>query len=162
EVSTLPLTDEAASPAATLGAETQRPRAAPSLWITAERRPQLEALFADARFEPNVSAPAEYAKPWTQEAALVELIRGRLEALGPVPVAALAAWLGISHSQVDFALAALQAEGFAMRGRFSPGAFDEEWCDRRLLARIHRYTVKRLRAEIEPVLAKDFMRFLLE
>jgi ATP-dependent Lhr-like helicase len=49
-----------------------------------------------------------------------------------------------------------------MRGRFSPGAFDEEWCDRRLLARIHRYTVKRLRAEIEPVLAKDFMRFLFE
>ena len=60
------------------------------------------------------------------------------------------------------ALAALQAEGFAMRGRFTPGVIDEEWCDRRLLARIHRYTVKRLRAEIEPVQARDFLRFLFE
>ncbi len=46
---------------------------------------------------------------------------------------------------------ALQAEGFAMRGQFTPGVTEEEWCERRLLARIHRYTVKRLRAEIEPV-----------
>ena len=49
-----------------------------------------------------------------------------------------------------------------MRGRFTPGAFEEEWCERRLLARIHRYTVKRLRAEIEPVAARDFLRFLFE
>ena len=49
-----------------------------------------------------------------------------------------------------------------MRGRFTPGATDEEWCERRLLARIHRYTVKRLRAEIEPVQARDFLRFLFE
>ena len=59
------------------------------------------------------------------------------------------------------ALAALEAEGFAMRGRFTPGSAGEEWCERRLLARIHRYTVKRLRAEIEPVAARDFLRFLL-
>jgi ATP-dependent Lhr-like helicase len=49
-----------------------------------------------------------------------------------------------------------------MRGRFSPDATDVEWCERRLLARIHRYTVKRLRAEIEPVQARDFQRFLFE
>jgi ATP-dependent Lhr-like helicase len=47
-----------------------------------------------------------------------------------------------------------------MRGRFRPDAREEEWCERRLLARIHRYTLKRLRAEIEPVAAADFMRFL--
>jgi ATP-dependent Lhr-like helicase len=47
-----------------------------------------------------------------------------------------------------------------MRGRFTAGANTEEWCDRRLLARIHNYTVKRLRAEIEPVAARDFLRFL--
>ncbi len=47
-----------------------------------------------------------------------------------------------------------------MRGRFTPGAAVEEWCERRLLARIHRYTIKRLRAEIEPVAARDFLRFL--
>ncbi len=49
-----------------------------------------------------------------------------------------------------------------MRGRFSPGATEEEWCERHLLARIHRYTVKRLRREIEPVERHDFMRFLFE
>ena len=47
-----------------------------------------------------------------------------------------------------------------MRGRFSAGATDDEWCERRLLARIHHYTIKRLRAEIEPVAARDFIRFL--
>ena len=47
-----------------------------------------------------------------------------------------------------------------MRGRFTPDAPADEWCERRLLARIHRYTVKRLRAEIEPVAARDFLRFL--
>jgi len=132
------------------------------LWITAERRPQFEALFPDARFEPDVATPAEYAKAWAPDAALVEIVRGRLEGSGPVTAAALAESLGVERGQVDIALAALQSEGFAMRGRFSPGVTDEEWCDRRLLARIHRYTVKRLRAEIEPVLAKDFMRFLFE
>ena len=59
------------------------------------------------------------------------------------------------------ALTALQAEGFVMRGRFTPNAVEEEWCERRLLARINRYTVKRLRAEIEPVSTRDFLRFLL-
>jgi ATP-dependent Lhr-like helicase len=48
-----------------------------------------------------------------------------------------------------------------MRGRFRVGAQEEEWCDRRLLARIHRYTLDRLRSEIEPVSAQDLMRFLL-
>src|ERR1700730_1652945 len=59
------------------------------------------------------------------------------------------------------ALMALETEGFAMRGRFSPEASTEEWCERRLLARIHSYTVKSLRAEIEPVSARDFLRFLI-
>ena len=75
---------------------------------------------------------------------------------------ALAAPLGLAPAEVAAALAALEAEGFAMRGRFTPGAEAEEWCERRLLARIHRYTVKRLRAEIEPVAARDFLRFLLD
>ena len=66
-------------------------------------------------------------------------------------------------ARIDAALAALQAEGFAMRGAFTPEATAaSEWCERRLLARIHRYTVKRLRAEIEPIEARDFLRFLFE
>ncbi len=89
------------------------------------------------------------------------MLRGRLEGLGPVTEAALAAPLGLAASSISAALAALESEGFAMRGRFTPGGEAEEWCERRLLARIHRYTVKRLRAEIEPVAARDFLRFLL-
>ena len=57
-------------------------------------------------------------------------------------------------------LLALEAEGAVLRGWFSPGGVEEEWCDRRLLARIHRATLQRLRAEIQPVSPSDFMRFL--
>jgi len=81
-----------------------------------------------------------------------------------VTAPALAALTGLAPSRVDAALAALEAEGFAMRGLYTPGASANvpEWCERRLLARIHRYTVKRLRAEIEPIEARDFLRFLFE
>jgi ATP-dependent Lhr-like helicase len=114
-----------------------------SLWVAVERR---------GLFEP---APVS-------DEALVDIVRGRLEGLGPVTAPALAEPLAVAVSRIDSALAALQGEGFAMRGRFTPAALDEEWCERRLLARIHRYTVKRLRAEIEPVPARDFLRFLFE
>jgi ATP-dependent Lhr-like helicase len=60
------------------------------------------------------------------------------------------------------ALGALESEGFALRGRFNPDAARDEWCERRLLARIQNYTVKRLRAEIEPVAARDYLRFLIK
>ncbi len=66
----------------------------------------------------------------------------------------------MGEGDADLALAALEREGVVLRGRFTPGATTLEWCDRRLLARIHRYTLDRLRAEIEPVSAADFMRFL--
>jgi ATP-dependent Lhr-like helicase len=94
--------------------------------------------------------------------ALVEILRGRLEGLGPVSAEALAAPLGLAADDIAYALGALEAEGFALKGRFTDGAESEEWCERRLLARVHRYTVNRLRAEIEPVAAKDFLRFLFE
>ena len=136
--------------------------ASQALWVTAERRPMFDALFPGAVFDPDVATPSQYEKSWVADEAIVEIVRGRLEGLGPVTATALAASLGVPLSQIDIALAALQGEGFAMRGRFTPGVPEEEWCERRLLARIHRYTVKRLRAEIEPVLAKDFMRFLFE
>lgn len=89
----------------------------------------------------------------------VALLRGRLEALGPQRAEALAQPLSLSAAEAATALAALEAEGSVLRGHFEPGE-GEQWCDRRLLARIHRYTVQRLRAEIEPVPARDFLRFL--
>jgi ATP-dependent Lhr-like helicase len=133
-----------------------------ALWIAAERVPVFRALWPDARLEPAVAAPeAIGAEPWSREEALVEIVRGRLEGLGPVTVPALAAPLGLDRDEIAAALTALQTQGAIMRGRYTPGAAEDEWCERGLLARIHRYTVKRLRAEIEPVAARDFLRFLL-
>jgi ATP-dependent helicase Lhr and Lhr-like helicase len=132
------------------------------LWVAAERLPQFRAVWPGAKLDPPISAPASYAdRDWPRDEALIEILRGRLEGLGPVTEEALAAPLGISQREISAALTTLEVEGFAMRGRFTPGAPTEEWCERRLLARIHRYTVGRLRAEIQPVAARDFLRFLL-
>src|SRR2546426_2682864 len=123
----------------------------------------LEAVFPGAKCEPALTVPErDRAKAWTREDAVRELARGRLEAVGPTTAADIARSLGIPAGDVDFALGALEHEGFVLRGRFTPGVVQLEWCERRLLARIHRYTLDRLRQEIEPVTAADFMRFLLE
>src|SRR5215469_7588405 len=133
------------------------------LWVTAERLPMLRALYPAASTTPAVSTPTAQRQEWSAESALIEVVRGRLEGSGPTTATALAASLGLSAARIDAALTALQTEGFAMRGPFtSPGKDPNEWCERRLLARIHRYTVKRLRAEIEPIEARDFLRFLFE
>ena len=134
-----------------------------TLWLTAERLPLFRALFPQAAIQPHVDVPAVYDKQWTREDALVEVVRGRLEGVGPITSANIAASVGLPVPAIDAALAVLQAEGFAMHGQFSPQTTAQgEWCERRLLARIHRYTVKRLRSEIEPVEARDFRRFLFE
>jgi ATP-dependent Lhr-like helicase len=133
-----------------------------AVWIAAERVPQLAAIWPEAPLEPDIEAPAALAgRAWSREDALVEIVRGRLEGLGPITEAALARSIGVEATEMAAALVALQTEGFAMRGRFTPGAVDDEWCERGLLARINRYTVKRLRAEIEPVSAQVLLRFLL-
>src|SRR5439155_10020648 len=101
------------------------------------------------------------AQAWTREEAVRELVRGRLEVVGPTTAEGVARARGVPVGDVDFALGALEHAGFVLRGRFAPGVADLEWCERRLLARIHRYTLDRLRKEIEPVTVADFMRFLL-
>jgi ATP-dependent Lhr-like helicase len=134
-----------------------------AIWVAAERLPEFAAVHPGASLSPQVAAPAEYAaKTWTREEALVEIVRGRLEGLGPATAQMLADSIGVKAAEVDQALLALEAEGFVMRGSFTAGGAATEWCERRLLARITRYTVKRLRQEIEPVGAADFMRFLLD
>jgi ATP-dependent helicase Lhr and Lhr-like helicase len=132
-----------------------------TLWIAAERLPEFQALWPQAKIDPAISAPnGKSVRTWSREEALVEIVRGRLEGEGPTTQDALSSALGAEPNEIASALVALETEGFAMRGRFVPGAAVEEWCERRLLARIHSYTVKRLRAEIEPVAARDFLRFL--
>ena len=137
------------------------PRHGQDLWIAAERLPQFRSVYPDAELAPAIDPPQEFAaRVWTREDALVEIVRGRLEGLGPVTADALAQPMQLPAADVECALTRLIVEGVVMRGTFTPGAMQTEWCDRSLLARIHRYTVKRLRQEIEPVSSQDFMRFL--
>jgi ATP-dependent Lhr-like helicase len=133
----------------------------PRLWVAAERLPQLLAIHPGVALEPAITAPPRLARDWPREEALVEIVRGRLEGLGPVTADLMAASLGVRRSAIETALASLETEGFVFRGRFTPGRGEEEWCERRLLARIHRYTLDRLRREIEPVSQSDYLRFLL-
>jgi ATP-dependent Lhr-like helicase len=121
------------------------------------------ATAPDAAVSPSIVPPARYAEPdWSREEAVVSLLRGRLEAVGPAEPGELADSLGIARNEADVALLALEAEGGVLRGSFTPGVREPQWCNRRLLARIHRYTLNRLRAEIRPVSAADFIRFLFE
>ena len=139
--------------------EARRAAVVKDLWIAAERWPQVRAVHPEA---PEMVLPERLAsREWTPETAMVELIRGRMEGVGPTTAEALARSAGVARSVIDLALAALEGEGFVLRGRFHPGLGEEEWCERRLLARIHRYTLDRLRREIEPVTQADFVRFLL-
>src|SRR6059036_275293 len=133
------------------------------LWVATERLPMVQAAFPGARNEPAVTPPErELAKAWNREDAIRELVRGRLEVVGPTTTPDLADALGVPQVDIEIALGALEHEGFALRGRFSAGIEGTEWCERRLLARIHRYTLDRLRKEIEPVAAADFLRFLFK
>jgi ATP-dependent Lhr-like helicase len=130
-------------------------------WIAAERLNQLRAIYPNAELNPQIEPPASYATDtWTFEDALVEVLRGRLDSVGPATVAQLAEGFSLSANRIERGLARLEGEGFAMQGQFTPDRNELEWCSRRLLARIHSYTLNRLRKEIEPVSAADFMRFL--
>jgi ATP-dependent Lhr-like helicase len=137
-------------------------RSARGLWVTAERLPLLQCVAPGAPMQPAITPPADAEQPADRDAALRELLRSRLGGLGPVTVVQLAAPLFLPVADVEVALLALQAEGSVLQGRFTPGTTALEWCERHLLARIHRYTLKRLRHEIEPVEPRDFVRFLFE
>ena len=132
------------------------------LWVAAERLPQLQPNYLNAHLEPQIVAPESVSRmAWTPEDALVEIIRGRLEGSGPVTIPQLMNSSGLSKLEIETALLRLEGEGFVIRGKFTPGITETEWSARRLLARIHSYTLNRLRQEIEPVASSDFIRFLL-
>jgi len=131
------------------------------LWVAAERFTEFKALFPNAAVT-GATIAASSGTAVSAEGALVEILRGRLDGTGPATAPQLAESLGLSVTSVEAALLRLEAEGFVLRGHFSSGVDDTEWCARRLLARIHRYTLDRLRREIEAVSATDFIRFLLD
>ena len=138
------------------------PGGGPVLWCAAERLAEIEAALGGGRADPPLALPEELRTASGRDAALAELLRARLGCLGPVTAARLASDLGLTAVDVDVALVGLEAEGCVLRGRFTPDAASIEWCERRLLARIHRYTLGRLRREIEPVSRAEFVRFLFE
>ena len=140
---------------------TQLVLAEKTFWVAAEQLPMLQTVYPEARLEPHLAAPESVqGKTWERADAIRELLRGRMEVCGPITARELIDLLGLSRSEIDAALLALEAEGFALRGKFHADATEQEWCDRRLLARIHRLTIDRLRAEIQPVSPQDFYRFL--
>jgi ATP-dependent helicase Lhr and Lhr-like helicase len=131
-------------------------------WVAAERLPMLQAVYPGCDVEPGLTAPrAEQERDWPRASAVRELVRGRMEVIGPITASALVKFFQLPPQDIEGALLALETEGFVLRGKFHPGAQEIEWCDRRLLARIHRLTINRLRAEIQPVSIAEFQRFLL-
>ena len=132
-----------------------------TLYSAAERLPMLRAIYPNAACQPELVLPESMdAKTWERVDAIRELLRGRMEVCGPITASELAETLVLKQPEIDSALLALEAEGFVLRGKFRPDVAEQEWCDRRLLARIHRLTIDRLRAEIQPVSIHDFYRFL--
>ena len=128
-----------------------------TLWVTAERLAEFRLAFPGG--VPAAELVELPTKIHNAADALIEICRGRLEALGPVTASELALPLGLNPDALMTPLVALEQRGVIMRGRYSDLTSDQ-WCERRLLARIHRYTLGRLRAEIEPVRVADYQRFL--
>ncbi len=133
-----------------------------ALWLPIERLALLQSIYPSSHCEPVLKPLPGFDQHSSEDDALVELIRARLTGFGPLPVPLIARPLALPASAVALALTRLESEGYVLRGRFTLGAREDEWCERHLLARIHRYTVKRLRREIEPVERADFMRFLFD
>ncbi|MEZ4373298.1 MAG: DEAD/DEAH box helicase [Polyangiaceae bacterium] len=142
-------------------------RAGRGLWIAVERLVELRAAYPGAAETPLINVPQKLVPnvQRSREEILVELVRGQVECRGPIRAATLAHDLALPAEDVELALLTLETEGFVLRGSFTRQSGEQreghEWCERGLLARIHRYTLARLRSEIEPVQQTDFMRFLL-
>ena len=136
-----------------------------TLWVPTERLELIRCLYPEGTVDPPLPEIGQ-PRPDGREAAATELLRGWLESTGPDTAGALAARLAMPGALVDAGLARLEGEGQVLRGRFTGSGLrgrndaEVEWCNRRVLARIHRLTLGRLRREIEPVSSADFIRFL--
>jgi ATP-dependent Lhr-like helicase len=128
-------------------------------WVAAEKARSFCLLFPSAQFEhPLPEVPGE---PPSCDDAL-SLVQGWMSHLGPTSAGRISRMLGIGENEIEKALLRMEASGTILRGKFTdPKVADTEWCDRRLLARIHRLTVATLRKQIEPVTQAQFMRWLL-
>ena len=130
----------------------------PLRWHTVEATHAVRALVEDRDVDGT-----------TAEQAAAQVLRGHLEVASPVTHCELATRTGLPLARVTIGLAILEAEGFAIQGRFSERAVDTaddpasvEWSSRRLLTRIHAYSRAQRRRRVEPVSAEQLMRFLVQ
>ena len=129
-------------------------------WIAAERVPLALAAYPTGDISPPASRLPDTVPLMAQDQANLFLVRGWAESSGPFTPSELSQTLRLNQLDVAIAVAQLEAEGLVLRGSFRPGATEEEFCDRRILARIHRGTLGRLRREIEPAPQTSLTRFL--
>ena len=144
-----------------------------ALWVATERWPLARTVWDNSAARPVVSVPVGVRMAWPREEAIAYVVRGRMECVGPTTITALARELDIDARDIESAMLALENQGIVLRGRFtyqaslgttmtvSNGDAPVEWCDRRLLARIHRLTLDGLRRQVAPVPPEQFVRFLL-
>ena len=131
-----------------------------SYWLAAEKTKTFAAIFPEASFDSQ--APEIESQQPSRDDALFTCITGWLAHLGPVTIPGLAGFLGLAVADVEKTFLRLEAAGSVLRGQFTDSSGGgTEWCDRRLLARIHRLTLGALRKQIQPVTAAQFMRWLL-
>jgi ATP-dependent helicase Lhr and Lhr-like helicase len=131
-----------------------------SYWVAAERAKAFEQIFPEARFEadlPHLASPAK-----SREDITLDLATGWMLHSGPVTAGDLGSALGLATADAEKAMLRLEASGAVLRGQFTESVVGEtEWCDRRLLARIHRLTLGSLRKQVQSVTAAQFMGWLL-
>jgi ATP-dependent Lhr-like helicase len=146
-------------------AEVRRPDQ-PILLIAVERWPLIQAAMPDAQAHPAIQLPQELQKTVEAEEAIAALVRGRLEIIGPMTAQRIATELGLKLSSTEIALARLEMEGAVLQGRYTTASYKEgaalEWCERRLLARVHRLTLETARRKIQPVPAETYWQYLAE
>lgn len=131
-------------------------------YVAAERLDQARAAISGVRFVPEIPTPSRL-KDWvgSREDAVRSIVQGWMQCLGPITSIQLSQLTGLEENDIEVALLALEGSGEVLRGHFTPGTSELEWCERRLLSRIHRLTLGRLRAEIEPVSPAQYLKFLL-
>ncbi len=131
-----------------------------SFWVSTERARTFAQIYPRAQFETEL--PKLDGLVPSSDDALLQMVTGWMGHLGPASARELGEILGLPSSEIDKALLRLEATGAILRGKFTNTHSEEaEWCERRLLARIHRLTLGTLRKQVEPVTAAQFMRWLL-
>ncbi|MGH2843875.1 MAG: Lhr family helicase, partial [Solirubrobacteraceae bacterium] len=140
-----------------------------AVWMARERGGDAALLWPErmsAAPEPEKHDGSSPSSP--RDMAARQLVQGWLQVLGPTTAARLAAIVDLPPGSLHQALLAMEMQGLAMRGVFEhpkpaqDAPFEIEWCERRILGRIHRLTLRSLRQRTEPVALNVFMRWLLD